>query len=122
MVPRKPSERRTPVGRKPEAVVAGRDVCALVADLRFATQPPSAAEPSNEVAVGAATAEGGDATEDATRDDAANRSSYQETTPRDRRAQQDKSAQDNPALLHRAPSSAPDADAHVGERPPDRRP
>jgi len=130
-MPAKPTDKRTAVGRKPAASVQGEDVCALVTDRRFSTPPGDPvhedsasgtstsnapdAEPRNDASTPPSGSEAGQ------QGRSSNDKGYQEAPDDARRARQDERAGENPALLHRARTSAPDAESTLARRPDDRR-
>jgi hypothetical protein len=130
-MPAKPTDKRTAVGRMPAASVQGEDVCALVTDRRFATPPGEHAQgDSRDAAETSRQPTPADRKDDSTPPPASeavqhgrssNDKGYQEAPDDERRATQDQRAGQNPALLHRARTSAPDAESTLARQPDDRR-
>jgi hypothetical protein len=130
-MPADPTDKRTAVGRDPESSVRGKDVCALVADPRFSSAPGEASRDGvtaeKPVEAKAPTGSGSEGGAKVAPDEAVqhgrsnNDKGYQESPDDRRRATQDANAAENPALLHRARYSSPEADTSLTRPPGDRR-
>jgi len=129
-MPAKPTDKRTAVGRNPAASVQGEDVCALVTDRRFATPPGQHVQGNTDATDTSRQPTPATGNDDSTPPAASqavqhgrssNDKGYQEAPDDGRRAAQDERAGQNPALLHRARTSAPDAESTLARRPDDRR-